>query len=216
VIPAAAERMLPPAFVAGGSVARLKVKGLCLLALGPFNFDVERGECLGITGASGTGKTLLLRALADLDPHTGEVFLDGVEAGALPAPQWRRRVGLLPAESAWWSDTVGPHFNQIAPRRLSRLGFAPEVLQWEVARLSSGERQRLAFLRLLEGQPAVLLLDEPTANLDAENTRRLEALVRRYREQQGAAVVWVTHDLPQLERVSTRCCRLQNGRLESL
>lgn len=42
--------------------------------------------------------------------------MDGVEAGALPAPQWRRRVGLLPAESAWWSDTVGPHFNQVAPR----------------------------------------------------------------------------------------------------
>ncbi len=186
MIPAAAERALPPAFAMGGSGARLKVKGLCFLALGPFHFDVERGECLGITGASGTGT------------------------------QWRRRVGLLPAESAWWSDTVGPHFNQIAPRRLSRLGFAPEVLQWEVARLSSGERQRLAFLRLLEGQPAVLLLDEPTANLDAENTRCLEALVRRYREQQGAAVVWVTHDLPQLERVSTRCCRLQNGLLESL
>lgn len=195
-------------------MARLKVENLSFLNLGPFQFGVAGGECLGITGPSGSGKTLLLRALADLDPHTGEVFLDGVAAGALPAPQWRRQVGLLPAESAWWADTVGAHFDEAAPRWLDRLGFTPEVLQWEVARLSSGERQRLAFLRLLVGQPAVLLLDEPTANLDAENTRRLEDLVRRCREERGAAVVWVTHDLDQLRRVATRCCRLQNGRLE--
>jgi ABC-type iron transport system FetAB ATPase subunit len=205
---------LPPTLAAGGSAARLKVENLSFLSLGPFQFGVAGGECLGITGPSGSGKTLLLRALADLDPHTGEVFLDGVAAGALPAPQWRRQVGLLPAESAWWADTVGAHFEEVAPRWLDRLGFRPEVLQWEVARLSSGERQRLAFLRLLVGQPAVLLLDEPTANLDAENTRRLEDLVRRCREERGAAVVWVTHDLDQLRRVATRCCRLQNGRLE--
>jgi ABC-type iron transport system FetAB ATPase subunit len=208
------EEGLPPTLAPGGSAARLKVENLSFLNLGPFQFGVAGGECLGITGPSGSGKTLLLRALADLDPHTGEVFLDGVAAGTLPAPQWRRQVGLLPAESAWWADTVGAHFDEAAPRWLDRLGFTSEVLQWEVARLSSGERQRLAFLRLLVGQPAVLLLDEPTANLDAENTRCLEELVRRCREERGAAVVWVTHDLDQLRRVATRCCRLQNGRLE--
>ncbi len=213
---AAAKEGLPPSLAAGGSAARLRVENLSFLDLGPFQFDLAHGECLGITGPSGSGKTLLLRALADLDPHTGEVYLDGVAAGALPAPQWRRQVGLLPAESAWWADTVGAHFGGVAPPWRDRLGLAPEVLQWEVARLSSGERQRLAFLRLLVGQPAVLLLDEPTANLDAENTGRLEELVRRYREKRGAAVVWVTHDLDQLRRVATRCCRLQNGRLEAI
>jgi ABC-type iron transport system FetAB ATPase subunit len=211
---AVADEGLPPSLAAGGSAACLRVENLSFLDLGPFQFDVAHGECLGITGPSGSGKTLLLRALADLDPHTGEVYLDGVAAGALPAPHWRRQVGLLPAESAWWADTVGAHFDGVAPPWLDRLGFGPEVLHWEVARLSSGERQRLAFLRLLVGQPAVLLLDEPTANLDAANTGRLEDLVRRYREARGAAVVWVTHDLDQLRRVATRCRRLQNGRLE--
>ena len=211
---AAVQEGLPPTLAGGGRAARLKVENLSFLSLGPFRFCLAGGQCLGITGPSGSGKTLLLRALADLDPHTGEVFLDGVAAGALPAPQWRRQVGLLPAESAWWADTVGAHFDGVAPPWLDRLGFAPEVLHWEIARLSSGERQRLAFLRLLVGQPAVLLLDEPTANLDAENTNRLEDLVRCYREERGAAVVWVTHDLEQLRRVATHCCRLQNGRLE--
>ena len=194
----------------------LKVQNLRFLALGPFDFEVGRGDCLGITGASGAGKTLLLRALADLDQHTGEVFLDGVESGTLPAPQWRRRVGFLPAESAWWFDSVGAHFNGVAAHLLTELGFTPEVLKWPVARLSSGERQRLAFARLLGGQPAVLLLDEPTANLDEENTRRVVTAVRRYRRERDAAVVWVAHDIPFLKRVSTRCRRLQNGRLEPL
>jgi ABC-type multidrug transport system ATPase subunit len=91
------------------------------------------------------------------------------------APDWRRRVGLLPAESGWWADRVGAHFITTNDARnpattptpiLARLGFEPDVLDWDVQRLSSGERQRLGLARLLLNRPEVLLLDEATANLD--------------------------------------------------
>lgn len=170
------------------------------------------GECAAVSGPSGAGKTLLLRALADLDPHTGETYLDEVPAQRFAPPDWRRRVGLLPAESPWWADRVGAHFPADAVTGLERLGFGPEVMGWEVRRLSTGERQRLALLRLLVNQPQVLLLDEPTANLDADSRGRVEALIADYRSTHGASVVWVAHDSAQLGRMATRHFRMQDGR----
>ena len=167
-----------------------------------FDFALGPGECLGVNGPSGSGKTLLLRAIADLDPHEGEVYLDGVPRSLVAPWLWRRQVGLLPAESAWWERTVGAHFTRIPPA-LEALGFTEEVLAWPVDRLSSGERQRLALARLLGLAPRVLLLDEPTAHLDGENARRVEAVVRDFLEKGGAAV-WVSHDEAQLERVAQR------------
>ncbi len=89
---------------------RLKPEGLRTIYGGPFSFSVERGECVVLSGPSGCGKTLLLRALADLDPAEGTIQLDGTERNTMPAPQWRKQVGWLPAESAWWADVVGDHF----------------------------------------------------------------------------------------------------------
>lgn len=77
---------------------------------GPFSFSVGRGECVVLSGPSGCGKTLLLRALADLDPAEGTVRLDGKNRNDMTAPQWRQKVGWLPAESSWWFDVVGDHF----------------------------------------------------------------------------------------------------------
>ena len=165
------------------------------------DLELAPGQCLGLSGPSGSGKTLFLRALADLEPHRGRIWLDGTAADQVPAPQWRRQVGLLPAESAWWFDTVGPHFFETPGRWLQQLGFDDQVMQWEISRLSSGERQRLSLLRLLINRPRALLLDEPTANLDQTSMARVEALLADYRQSSQAITIWVSHDLNQLARL---------------
>lgn len=179
--------------------------------LGPVNLSVNEGECLCITGPSGGGKSLLLRAIADLDPHDGEVLLDGVPASDIAPEAWRRQVALLPPESNWWLPRAGDHFHNGMPFPLAELGLDDAILKQPVSRLSSGERQRLALLRLLANQPRVLLLDEPTANLDPDNTRRVEDVVDAYRNRQQAAVIWVSHDRAQVQRVASRHAELDGG-----
>ena len=87
------------------------------------------------------------------------------------------------------------------------------MLDEPVARLSSGERQRFALLRLLANRPRVLLLDEPTANLDPDNVTRVENLIAAYLSTEDAAVLWVSHDPLQISRVAHRRMRLEAGRL---
>ena len=140
---------------------RLRVENLRIHEIGPVSFAAASGECLGVSGPSGSGKTLMLRAIADMESHGGYVYLDGREQAQMPAPEWRRAVALLPAESMWWFDTVGEHFSQAGSTPYGRLGFDRQVFRWPVARLSSGERQRLALLRLLANRPRIVLLDEP-------------------------------------------------------
>jgi len=168
---------------------------------------------VSLSGPSGAGKTLMLRAIADLEPHTGLVYLDNAKAYEISPPDWRRKVGLLPAESQWWHDTVEEHFKKVNEQWLEMLGLDDEVMKWRVSRLSTGERQRLALLRILCNRPKALLLDEPTANLDPENTRQVERLLEQYRMQQEAAFLWITHDKEQIRRVGTRHFVLQDGRL---
>ena len=96
-----------------------------------------------------------------------------------------------------------------------RLGLEPDILEWPVSRLSTGERQRLALLRLLQNRPCLLLLDEPTANLDSANTARVEDMVCAYRENTGAGVLWIGHRQDQLQRVAQRTLGLSGGRLDS-
>ncbi len=193
----------------------LRIEALRYLGNGPIDLKIDAGECVTLAGPSGSGKTLLLRAVADLDESRGEVFLDDMERMSIPAPEWRRRVGLLPAESAWWSERVGDHLPGTDPAMLEKLGFSADVVDWQIARLSSGERQRLALARLLTLGPAVLLLDEPTANLDTDSTEVVEAIVEDYREAHRAAVLWVTHDPLQAARVGRRRLHIEQGQLTS-
>lgn len=203
--------------VDGQGLTGLWVQGLRVLDGPPLDFAVAAGECVSLSGPSGVGKTVMLRALADLDPHVGTVSLDGVEAATIQPPNWRRRVGLLLADSAWWADRVVAHFpahlatggapgggDEALADWFARLGFTTAVLDWQVARLSSGERQRLALLRLLALRPRALLLDEPTANLDPDATARVEAVVTEYRRSQQSPVLWISHDAAQRERIAAR------------
>ncbi|WP_428609332.1 ABC transporter ATP-binding protein [Sedimenticola sp.] len=196
-------------------MARLMLKQFQGAGLEPIDLTIDAGECITLTGSSGSGKTRLLRAIADLDPHTGDILLDHQPIDATPPPDWRRQVGLLPAESHWWYDRVAAHFTAPTSSLLEQLGLSADCLQWSPSRLSSGERQRLALARLLDRQPAVLLLDEPTANLDPENSARVEQVVAHYATQQGAAVLWVSHDPQQRHRVGTRHLTIRGQRIEA-
>ena len=185
-------------------MSELQVTDIRPHARGPYSLHIAPGECVVLRGPSGSGKSLLLRAIADLDPHEGQVSLDGVDSNQIPAPQWRGQVALLPVESQWWLDEVGEHFPAAECPWLEPLGFTKETLHWQVSRLSSGEKQRLALARALMNKPRVLLLDEPTASLDAGTVAAVEQLVADYRRETGAAVLWVSHDAQQAQRVGDR------------
>ncbi len=195
---------------------RLEIRDLAFNGGTPVNLTIEAAECVALSGPSGGGKTMMLRAVADLDPHGGDVLLEGSAASSMPAPVWRSKVGFLPADSPWWHDRVGDHFPEVDASLLGALGFGEDVLDWTVTRLSSGERQRLALLRLMARRPAALLLDEPTANLDPENGDRVEHLVASYRERHAAPILWVSHNTDQAKRVAGRRFMMKDGVLREV
>lgn len=191
----------------------LRLENLQFFDYGPYTLRIAPGECVGLSGPSGSGKTRLLRAISDLDPHQGNVYLGDTESRDFPAPRWRRLVAMLPAESRWWHDRVGEHFTAVNGDWLGRLGFDEKIMDFPVSRLSTGERQRLALVRMIANEPRALLLDEPTASLDAENSRRVETLITDYRRRKRAAILWVSHDPAQLTRVANRRFLMEAGQL---
>lgn len=194
-----------------------KIKKLHFLHCGPISLQLKATEITGISGASGSGKSRLLRALADLDEHQGDIQLDDMNQQHIDAHLWRQKVALLSAETSWWFDTVGEHFSGFSGahinKQLKSLGFSADCLGWSIARLSSGERQRLGLIRLLQNQPDVLLLDEPTANLDRHNTGLFENTVMEYLHARPACAIWVSHDDEQLQRVCKEKYIIENGEL---
>lgn len=195
----------------------LSIKDLKFLDKGPFTFSVKRGECVGISGRSGIGKTQLLRAVTDLIPHEGTISLGGKACSSFQAPEWRSLVTMVFADSSWWYDLVGDHFADDAGDTFIEtyfplLGLEREMLQWQVRRLSTGERQRLALLRTLQINPAVLLLDEPSSGLDDYHTDLLEECIAGLRLEKNMSVIWVSHDPKQLKRVAVREIKMvENG-----
>lgn len=191
----------------------LRIDKLKAGLLPPLSFEVADGECLAIEGPSGAGKTRLLRAIADLDPAAGYVFLDGAERAEMPATQWRGSVRYVAAEPAWWTQTVRPVFEQATgakalaqrmqrrDRLLQSLALRPEMLDLPVAALSTGERQRLALARALIDEPKALLLDEPTGSLDPASAALVEEQIK-FLLLSGRNIILVSHDQRQIERLA--------------
>jgi ABC-type iron transport system FetAB ATPase subunit len=197
---------------------RLAVRGLRAGPNGPYDFALQAGECVAVQGPSGAGKSVLLRMLADLDPHEGEVLLDGQPSASMPAPQWRADVVYQAAEPAWWEACAGAHFapaqRGFVEETMRALNLRPALLDTDIDRLSTGERQRLALVRSLAAQPRVLLLDEPTAALDPASTARAEALLAA-RLAQGMTLLIVTHAAEQAQRMAQRIFHLEQGKLST-
>jgi putative ABC transport system ATP-binding protein len=195
----------------------LVVRKLRSEIVGPFELSLAAGSCAAITGPSGSGKSLFLRMIADLDANEGEVWLKDRERASMPAPEWRKLITYVPADSGWWADMVIEHFpaqarSMVVPLA-ARLGLRADILNASVQQLSTGEKQRLSLVRALLQNPPVLLLDEPTGPLDEESVRRVEALLRE-RMADGTAILLVTHDQNQATLLGHQRYRMVAGRLE--
>ncbi|RKP52465.1 ABC transporter ATP-binding protein [Trinickia fusca] len=199
--------------------------------LEPTDFALAPGERVSVTGASGAGKSVLLRALALLDPlDSGHLVWHGQPVERRAIPRYRRHVAYLRQRPALFDGTVEDNlrypyslhayhdvrFDRVQAVRLAEAaGRASSFLDKRANDLSGGEAQLTALIRVLQLSPEVLLLDEPTASLDPDAARAVEALVTAWFEAgQGArASVWVSHDPAQAARVSTRRLIMQAGRL---
>jgi len=191
----------------------LTVKDLSIYHLENINIEIASKNTIGISGDSGTGKSVLLHAFADITPHNGSLALDGVLSTEMKPNEWRKRVGLLTTNSYWWSTKVSDHFDSDDDDDFVALGMDYSLYHNDVSRCSTGELQRLALIRLLANKPQVLLLDEPTANLDESNRHRVEDLVLQYQDENNVPVIWVSHDTEQLKRLTKNCYKIQNGQL---
>ena len=175
------------------------------------------GEITAISGDSGSGKSRVLRALADLDPNTLEVSL-AAPAGRqrrseIDAPIWRQQVQYLPAEPVWWTATAGEMLDQPNKTLATSIGLDAQLLDKPIGQLSTGERQRCALLRALSVGPRVLLLDEPTAALDKTSVSQVEALLQQWVLQESRAIIWVSHDADQRQRVAQQHWQINNRSL---
>lgn len=190
----------------------LDVAGIERPGLSRTSFTVPDGGIATIMGPSGSGKSLLLRAIADMDPNDGGAAIDGILRSSVPAHEWRRMVAYLPAESGWWSDAVADHFRNArdAHSLIEGLGLPEDALSWAVARLSTGEKQRLPFARAMEMQPKALLLDEPTAALDTESEEKVEEVLRAFCGEGGSVIV-ATHDKMQAKRLGGTFYEMRGG-----
>ena len=193
------------------SCSLLSLQNVSFLNCGPYSFTLSKGECVGIRGPSGIGKTQLF-------PSTGDILLNGCSKDSVAPAIWRSKVTMLPTDSVWWYDDVGSHFPTLLQKKFlkgmcAKLGLPEEIIHWQVSRLSTGEKQRLALVRSLQIKPAVLLLDEPTSALDGVNTQLVENLLSRLCTNEKLSLVWVSHDAEQLSRVSDRILTMDKASL---
>ncbi len=185
-------------------------------AVDDVTFEVRAGEVFGLLGPNGAGKTTTLRMLGGLiPPTTGEVRVDGVAIDRATGPGLRARIGFLTETPGLW-DQLSVAENIAVYARLFAMadvrGAVERTLRqfalWDrrgdrAGLLSKGMKQKLALARALVHDPAIVLLDEPTANLDPQTSRGVRDLLVELRSR-GRAVVVSTHNLDEVERVADR------------
>lgn len=197
------------------------------------SLSIAAGQRVALVGPSGSGKSLLLRSLALLDPiEEGEILWRGRSVADGEAPAFRSRVIYLHQRPALAEGSVEENLRQVfelrvhrgrrydrdrVVERLQSLGRGESFLKKNAAELSGGEAQLTALLRAIQLEPTVLLLDEPTAALDAEAARLIEDLVAAWLagDRQQRAYVWVTHESEQARRVGETVLGIRDGVLES-
>jgi ABC-type methionine transport system ATPase subunit len=185
---------------------------------------VPDGEVTAVVGPSGAGKSTLLRAINLLiEPSSGEVSLDGEPTRSVDPLELRRRVGMVFQIPALFGDSVEDAIlygarlagRSADPGRLLEVvGLDSSVSGRRPETLSVGQQQRVAIARALALQPEALLLDEPTSALDEGARRKIEELVGDLNARLGLTMLFVSHDLSQVERVADRVVVLAEGRSE--
>lgn len=214
---------------ARGIVRRDARSGATLLAA--TDFSLAAGERMVITGPSGAGKSVLLRALALLDPlDAGELAWHGSPIERKAIPRYRKSIAYIRQRPALIDGTVednlrypyslrayrGASFDRARAERLAEeAGRDRRFLDKRASELSGGEAQVTALIRVLQLSPEALLLDEPTASLDPQAARAIEALVAAWFDADRAAraSIWVSHDPAQAERVGARRLTMRAGQL---
>jgi putative ABC transport system ATP-binding protein len=189
---------------------------------------ISQGDSVLIRGASGCGKSTLLRVLARLEaPQSGSISLHGIDITTMPAPAYRRRVAYLQQLPVMLEGSVRDNllltyrFSTETPpsdewlcEQLAEAELRDVAIDSSAAELSVGQQQRLALLRLLEMRPDVLLLDEPTASLDASSARQIMRAVTRQLDAHRLSMLIVSHQELDFDAHRLRRVRLENGRIE--
>lgn len=202
-------------------------------ALRGVDFRVEQSEFVAIMGPSGSGKSTLLTLLGGIDvPSSGQVLLEGTDLATLSDDartlMRRRRIGfvfqafnLLPTLTAEENVSIPLELDGVSAKESSERAIkALELVEMSKRRhhipskLSGGEQQRVAIARALAIEPALLLADEPTGNLDSRQTQLVTDLLRELVNQHGQTIVTVTHD-EEVGRVAGRLILLRDGVIEN-
>jgi putative ABC transport system ATP-binding protein len=200
-------------------------------ALCGVTFNIDRGDVVSIMGPSGSGKSTLMNLLGCLDrPTSGEYFLDGEAVAALSDDQLadirNRKVGfvfqkfmLLPRLTALGNVELPLRYASInqgirvrAQAALEAVGLA-DRMQHRPNELSGGQQQRVAIARALVNNPAIIMADEPTGNLDSKSGHEIMELILKMNQDSGTTLIIVTHD-PEISKFSRRILHLRDGKLE--
>jgi ABC-type dipeptide/oligopeptide/nickel transport system ATPase subunit len=210
-----------------------RFRGTGRMAVNDVNLTIQEGECLGVVGASGSGKTSLGRAVLQMMPYEGSVALWGSQVGLLP-PQplrtARRRMQVVfqdPASSLNPTMNVADLIEEplklagIGARQrrdrarslMAQMGLADSLLTRLPGSLSGGQAQRVAVARALSSEPDLLVLDEPTSGLDVSTQAGLLILLRRLLSTRRMAYLFITHDLAAARFLSHRIAVMEGGRV---